>query len=701
MKKLPQERMNTSNLFPSPADGEKIWETPPTLSWILVDGVREYSAVLFDENGTQVWMGKTDKNYIVPDLILEPGKYSWNLFGDDMERGVQTFEIVKEAVRFPRPNAKKVLDSVPNVHPRHLFYAQDVEKIKAAHPREVETLKRNITLAISREMPKPPMYHRDPTALPMREYINYNRDYVDRDLVACALGWALLGDEAAASHAKNLLLDVCDRTPNGTSSVNGPWGDEVGLSCARCLPSVYDLMWTYLDERERIYVAHTVASFAQQCEDRLRDLNFCNNPGASHAGRIPAYMGEAALVLVDAKNTQIPRERLEKWLDYAFDIYGGIFPFFGGPDGGWAEGVFYSTSYTRWYLPFFCAVERFSGASFLSRPFYQRYTQYLLHFAAPKQEIHPFSDGYWCKTDDDEWPGFFAQNPCRLYAARFGPDLAKKRAYEAAAPEIFKLHLLDVFIPDGKTPTEHITGKLENTRVFPYEGLLSAHSDIENTENDIALFARASRFGSMSHQHPDNGSFALFSKGTALISPSGYYGRGYGTKHHQLWTRSSRAHNMIVVDGEGQASYSHKAVGKIVSCVDDGKIVTAILDLSDSYETLTKWTRELIFDKQGVLIVRDHVEADHEVGLDWCLHSLSRPTEDGVFVKLERNGERLEILPQKGLLPGCKIDDQFAVDLNEGEPKEYWVEMPQQFHMGWKTQKAKTHDVEVKLIING
>ena len=77
---------------------------------------------------------------------------------------------------------------------------------------------------------------------------------------------------------------------------------------------------------------------------------------------------------------------------------------FGGPDGGWAEGMFYASSYTKWYLPFFSAVERFSGASYLKRPFYQRLIRYFQHFCPPNWEIHPFGDGYWCRSDDAEWP---------------------------------------------------------------------------------------------------------------------------------------------------------------------------------------------------------------------------------------------------------------------------------------------------------
>ena len=176
-------------------------------------------------------------------------------------------------------------------------------------------------------------------------------------------------------------------------------------------------------------MARTVAAYANQCERRLKKIDFCQNPGDSHCGRLPAYLGEAAMVLKGMD--VVPQDVLVRWLTYAVDIYSGIFPYFGGPDGGWAEGMFYASSYTKWFLPFFCAVERFSGVSFLRRPFYQRLIRYFQHFCPPGWEIHPFADGYWCKPDDAEWPGFFAQNPYHIYAERFGSELTRKWSQEA------------------------------------------------------------------------------------------------------------------------------------------------------------------------------------------------------------------------------------------------------------------------------
>jgi len=699
MKKLIQERTRPGQIFPFPQPGERVEETPPSFCWLKVEGVEEYEVLIRNAKGKEIWHGTTKRNFIVPDLVLEAGKYEWNLLGGGMERGWWDFEIMPGAVKFLRPKAKDVLSKVPREHPRHLFSLSDIPWIMEHRASEMNTLRRNIDLALKNGLPSPPEYHKNREALPYREYFGRHRDFCDRDLVACALGYRLLGDKEAGEHAVRSLLTICDWNPAGPCSILGPWGDEVGLSHARCLPAVYDLVWDLLDEKQRLFVERTIAAYALQCEELLNHLDFSQNPGNSHAGRVPAYLGEAALVLW---GSSIAPEILERWLTLALDIYGSFFPHFGGPDGGWAEGTFYATSYTKWYLPFFLAVERYSGYRFLDRPFYQRLIHFFLHFAPPGWEIHPFCDGYWCRSDDPEWPGFFAQNPYRIYAQRSGLELAKKWERDAAAPDIFKLHLLDVFIPEGSPPAERLTGEVTQVRSFPYAGFISLHTHLEDQSRDIALLARASRHGSDSHQHADQGSFALICRGTALISPSGYFGREWGTRHHREWTKSTRAHNAILVDGVGQEIWSHKATGRILCCRQIGDLRYGELDLTAAYPMLKLWNRRFYLDPEGVLVVKDRVEADRPVTLSWLLHTLSEPKAEGNgTVSLDRKGIHLDIRPHTGLTGSCSIKDRFAVDLNEGVPEKYRVTMPQQYHLTWTTLPAMRHDIVVSFHIDG
>lgn len=690
---FPLERTSKIQVFTFPEEGRTVEENPVCLCWIPIDGTHTYTVTVTCDIG-EIIRADTKNNYFVAELP-KSGTYTWNVYAEGAERGEMSFTLADYAVNIPRVDAKTLFDGVPDVHPRHLFFAKDIPEILRTHTDEAQVLVRNIEKAYADGMPPLPMYHRDPKALPYREFIGVWREYIDRNLVACALGYAILGDDRAGTFAKDILLTVCDRNPHGPFSLQWSWGDEIGLSMIRCLPSVYDLLYPLLDEKERRYVACTIRTYATQAYEVLKNLNYCQNPGNSHAGRMPAYLGEAALVL---KGSDVADdEELIRWLEYSLEIFGGIFPYYGTPDGGWAEGTFYATSYTKWFIPFFSAVERFGGTQFLNRPFYQRLTKFFLHFANPAQENHPFGDGYWCTPEDAEWPGFFAQSPLRFWAERFGPDEAKKIAAETAAPEIFKLHLLDIFLPIGKSVSTALCEVLSDTAVFPDAGFVSMHTDIRNTENDVAVLARASKFGSDIHRHADQGSFAIYHKGVALISPSGYFGREFGTAHHFGWLKQTIAHNAILVDGVGQEANSMNSRAKILSCTDDGETKQALLDISAAYPMLTKWHRSITLRGKRVSVV-DEIVSERETTITYPLHTLSAPSNNGNTVTVERKGVKLTVSPDRTLTL-AEITDKFGVDLNEGVPDEFRVSAPPHWHIYYKTEASMHHTITVEYVI--
>lgn len=692
---FPRDRQNAMQVFPFPTEGCVVEENPPCLCWIPPEGEHLYTVTVSSPDGSELYRAQTKLNYHVPTRFFDAGEYTWNVYSEGAERGAVAFSISEDAVKIERVSAETLYERIPSVHPRHLFFKEDIETIRKTKGVELEVLRRNVEQAYRDGLPQMPMYHRDPYALPYREYFGRFRDFCDRNMVACALAYVLLEDSCAGALAKQLLIHFCDRNPNGPCSLLGPWGDEVGLSLARCLPAVYDLLYPLLNEKERIFVAYTVRDYARQCYERLRKRDYCQNPGDSHVGRLPAYLGEAVMVLKDSGIQ--PREEALQWLDYALEIYGGIFPYYGTPDGGWAEGVFYSTSYTKWYLPFFSAVERYGGTRFLDRPFYRNLTTYFLHFADPNFENHPFGDGYWCSPEDKEWPGFFAQNPCRFYADRFGPEAARKRASAQATPNLYLLHLLDIFLPTCGTCSKKAP-EAKNVACFPDAGFVSMHTALGDVQNDFAVLARASKFGSDSHRHADQGSFALFYRGKALISPSGYFGRGYGTKHHFEWLKTTQAHNCILVDGEGQPVNSMYSRATILSCEDRGEVKEARLDLSAAYPMLRSWIRTLRMEGK-TLTVEDEIDADHSVTVTYPLHTLSLPIEEGNCVRVERDGVSLLIEPVGNALTLDRITDRYAVELNEGVPAEFAVSMPQQYHIYYRTQKAKSHRLTVKYTV--
>ena len=670
-----RERTRGDELFPTPGEGATVYENPPCFAWLPEPGEGPYTVVVRDVGG-EVLRADCADNCFVPDRPLAPGDYVCDVFRGNTHRGETRFTVSPDATPFVRPTAQEVFSGIPAGRPRHLFRSDDIPALLDDRPEEAATLRRTVAIALRDPIPDPPRFLHDPAALPYREYFGRFREDCDRDLVALALGYALLGDKASGEAAKERLLTFVSWDPDAECSLENGSVDEIGLSLARCLPSVYDLLYPLLSRAERKRVAGRIADYARQCERRLRKLDYLSHPGNSHAGRLPAYLGEAALVLSDGG--AIDRPTCLRWLDYALKVYGGIFPHYGGIDGGWAEGPFYATSYTRWYLPFFSAVERYTGKSLLNRPFYRNLTRFLLTFADPDAENHPFGDGYWIRgADDPEWEGFFAQDPFRYYARRFGPPSAEKKSRELESPAFCKLHLLDLFLPAPRVSSAPEPGRLA---VFSDTGLVALRTIPERPRENLVCLVRASRFGSDSHRHPDQGSFALLFGGVSLISPSGYFGRRYGSKHHRFWTNTSRAHNVPLFGGVGQYENDARAVGKILSASDDGETLRAEIEAGDAYPVPVEWRRSFTLSDH-TLTVSDEFQQKNPSEITLCLHTPSPPEPDGIGFRMTHRGVTLICRPTEGIAVPPELSDEFAVGVNEGEPPEYAVSMPRQYHI--------------------
>jgi len=243
---LPQKRVHPAELFPAPAEGDIVEITPPAFHWLKVDNVSSYRVIVEDGTGKTVVDETVPENYLVLRRVLPSGGYRWNLIAEGRQRGWQSFEIAGDAIERLVPTAEEILSQVPQSHPRHVYYPEDIETILEHNQPQLEVLKRNIALAVSQGVPPRPQFHRSDEAVAPWAYtqaFRVHREYVDRNLVACALGFLLLGDPDAAACARSSMLEICDWNPEGPCAVDGPWGDEIGLSNARCLFAVYD--WTY------------------------------------------------------------------------------------------------------------------------------------------------------------------------------------------------------------------------------------------------------------------------------------------------------------------------------------------------------------------------------------------------------------------------------------------------------------------------
>ena len=229
---------------------------------------------------------------------------------------------------------------------------------------------------------------------------------------------------------------------------------------------------------------------------------------------------------------------------------------------------------------------------------------------------------------------------------------------------------------------------LPHSRIFRGVGWAGLHSNLANADSDTFMLFKSSPYGSVSHSHGDQNGFAIMKGGTPLAIPSGHYGPSYGQPHHANWTRSTKANNCILVNGEGQVLRSDKASGNIVKFEDKKGYTYLLGDAAPAYVgKLTKCLRHILFLRPGIFLMLDELEAPEESTFQWMLHALEEMEIEGNQVVSTRKNARLSSWVSSS--DGLKFSqtDKFDTPFNEGIPEEFHSEKPNHWHVTAETKK--------------
>ena len=697
-----QVHLSPSHAYPAAVN-------PPSFNWPENIAARQYKLELKNLSSGQQWVWERVNSPMQLSFELAPGQYQWRLATisdeapDEVSQWVE-FQITEDLPSYVAPTANELFEKCDGHEQWLMYFDQDIESVRAQCDDIYPKLKHTATLAVPTSEISFPDHYRRGQEEGKREAIANVRKWIDRDLVTHALLYRIWGEQEHGLEAMRRLLQFAQWSVEGPASLLRPctWGDEVGCSLARNLFLVYHWLSPLLNESEKgFFLRPMLVRIARQIVERLSQDNFKQHPGHSHTSRLPAYLGLAGLALYREHD----RDECEQWLNDALEIYRGVLPFYGGIDGSWVEGPFYASTYSKWHHPFFLSVERISGFSFYEHPFYRNFINFARDFIAPEQDVHPFGDGFWCRRDGKEWPGFFSQNPLRIYAARFGDetDLQQSQALEDAIVD-YRLHLLDVVptikqiafeaaVKNKKPSDQKAAGQRDLDHYFPHAGLGKL------TRQRLSLYYRASAFGNSSHRHGDQGNIGFFDNGVGILVPTGSFGYRFGSKHHREWTRQTIAHNLPLVDQRGQKLDDQSAVGHVVNSNAEPTYHAITLDLSESYAApLEGFLRTLVLVESYGLIVVDSIALSEEKGLNWRLHSQLNPShgDDLSSVVLSDSSESIQpykchLLTHSDLR--STLTHGYSEELNlagraiESDASKHVV------HIDWQLPQATNHTV--------
>ena len=200
-------------------------------------------------------------------------------------------------------------------------------------------------------------------------------------------------------------------------------------------------------------------------------------------------------------------------------------------------------------------------------PWFRNNPYYLIYSYPPESTKAKLGDSIPGSGDEgDEDEGNTPAGKGRLVALRqavlYNDGFAA--AYAAQLPEDDKGYSVSEYLrwsPAAKPAAESLE-KLPAARLFADIGAVFTHSNYTRREDNVRLVFHSSPYGAFGHAHADQNSFHVIAYDEELLLDSGYY-TPVGDPHRQEWSIQTKAHNSLLVDGEGQPYGDTSGYGRI------------------------------------------------------------------------------------------------------------------------------------------
>jgi len=670
-----EQQKSGRHLLHVPEDGYQVMVNPPGFTWTSHDDAAAYRFLLFEGNDLDKPLGEfadLSSTVAVLDAPLAPGEYNWcvaysdsagNYFGRSKLR---SFIVSQGLNRLPMPDVSLIAGRLEKVRPRIFLLPGEIARIKGAIAGNRLPFW-DVCLKLAEAALSEPLY---PEPAPYKdgkfEVTEWRRIYTPGKVgsshaVRLALAYRVTGEQKYLEGARKWLVHLAGWDPYGITSYNLPLpdgstgNDEAGMPLLQRMAMVFDWLAEELTEEEKAAVLASLQARGSQLLEHYREVDFLSNPWSNHDGRALAFFGLAALACLG----ELPEA--EDWLEYALRSYLSSYPSWGGDEGGWAQGLSYWCSYILRHTYFLDALPPATEVNLYHKPFFSNNGFFPLYFHPPYAKRGGFGDG------GNRGPNLNEKLLLQKYTLATGNPVFLWHAENIHLDEETTFGLKnrdgttnwrqwameDVAAVLGAVPAgvEAVPPtKLPGSRWLRDIGWVAMHSALGDAENDVWALFKSSRYGSISHSHADQNSFQLNAYGEPLLIDSGYY-PWYGSPHHILWTRRTRAHNAILVNGRGQGNFSMEARGTVESYRHTGKLTLVRAEAGAAYNvplsegTLNQWSEhlrgsppsmepEVLLARRTLafagskdhpwLAVHDYLETAGPATFDYLLHALEK-----------------------------------------------------------------------------
>jgi hypothetical protein len=600
---------------------------------------------------------------------LDPGAYEWQVVYLDAKSApagvskTRRFTIPQDAPVLLMPDVATLKMRLAGLRPRMFLAGNRLRQLQEAVSKGTVPSFERLKQAADGALGEPSYPEPEPERPGVDSSVEWNRIFANgkagsAHAARTALAYKITGEPKYLDGARHWLLTLAGWDPKGITSHNlrfahGRGNDEASMPMLERMSLAWDWIGDKLTLEERRKVLDSMTERGNQVLRTLEKEDFLSHPFNNHSGRAIAFLGPAGLAFLG----DIPEA--EKWLDYVLRAELTSYPSYGSDEGGWAQGLSYWSFYIYSHANFAQALRQISDTDLLQRPFFRNTGYFGLYFLPPYAPRGGFGDGAYHPPNEsggilvdtlaDAHCDAVLKWQARGVAAMGETNQTKWR--EWFAEDLYET----LKAADASTLQPEPPAKLDGSKYLTDIGWVAMHSALGDAANDVwALFKSSSR-GSYSHSHADQNSFQLYAYGRALAIDAGYY-PAYGSPHDNLFTRQTRAHNGILVNGRGQPSHTWEASGDIREYKREGIVTLVRAEAGQAYNypqtsmTLRQWKKHLkepvppmepkaetiertlafvASKSRPVLVIHDYLRTASETGFDWLLHALSRMETNG------------------------------------------------------------------------
>jgi hypothetical protein len=648
-------------LWPAPAGGETAQKNPPLLTWPKGNAEkRSYTVRLsmdkaFSPDRTMEASG-LEWALFHPGRVLEAGRWFWQVrSGEGPWSDTYEFNIGSESAPWNPPTAASLLEAIPSHRPRLLVDAPEWEtfRLKALTLPEAAHVIRDAEVALETLIPVEDDGIHELTGRTADESRKLRLDasevigqaVYDAILPLCQ-AYVLTGEARFAEAAVKWALAASEWDPKGVTHLSNFSDSRIMLSMALVVDTCEGSMTPQDKARIAGAAATRANNFFKLYVKTAQEIKAVSGHFWQH---ILHYLFDTAIAL----HGEDPRA--DRWLAFCYETFLARAPLLGGEDGGWAEGISYFRMNMEMLFDIPWRIRDLTGFDFISHtPWYAENTDLLLYAFPPGSASAGFADNthdllepkgdYFAYADV---LGRVMKNPyASWYHARVAeltPELtpfyqAYWRYHNVKEWDSDQETLGDTrrfrwsrlrYLYESPRVSPASPEALPMARVFEGEGLIALHGQPLGTNPDINFFVamRASPMGASGHMLADQNCFNMVYGGERLFYHTGYK-VAMSAPHRRQYYMTTKSHNGILVDGEGQPCET-EAFAWVEHFLDESDVAYAVGNASHAYDSekagvdagVRGFKRHLLMLRPDILVIYDELEAVRPVSWTYLLHS--------------------------------------------------------------------------------